>query len=177
MKTDALHSITNWIDHNRYTVLSVLMFIVALGIIFSLTGCESTTGALAATTGDGVALKVTRSEFEHQALVGDKDFAIRRIQLDGLAAVFNEEVAAFNAQVQAGQEDLLRQDLFKQQFLETVGGVAISATEGTLNPTALLPIAIGLLGGALGLGTSADNRRKDKVISTLKVDQLISTTG
>ena len=177
MKNDVLHSITNWIDHNRYTVASVLMFIVALGIIFSLTGCESTTGALAATTEDATVVKVTRSEFQHQALVGEKDFAIRRIQLDGLVAVFNEEVAAFNAQVQAGLEDLLRQDLFKQQLLETLGGVAISATEGTLNPTALVPIAIGLLGGALGLGTSADNRRKDKVISTLKVDQLISTTG
>ena len=177
MKKDVLHPITNWIDHNRYTALSILMFIVVLGLVVSLTGCESATGALAATTEDGAALKVTRSEFEHQALGGEKDFAIRRIQLDGLAVVFNEEVAAFNAQVQAGLEDLLRQDLFKQQFLETVGGVAVSATEGTLNPTALLPIAIGLLGGALGLGTSADNRRKDKLISTLKVDQLVSTTG
>ena len=177
MKKDVLHSITNWIDHNRYTVASILMFIVALGIIFSLTGCESTTTALAATTEDATVVKVTRSEFEHQALVGDKDFAIRRIQLDGLVAVFNEEVAAFNAQVQAGLEDLLRQDQFKQQFLETVGGVAISATEGTLNPAALLPIAIGLLGGALGLGTSSDNRRKDKVISTLKIDRLASSVN
>ena len=177
MKNDVLHSITNWIDHNRYTVASILVFMVALGIIFSLTGCESTTTALAATTEDAAVVKVTRSEFEHQALVGEKDFAIRRIELDGLVAVFNEEVATFNAQVQAGLENLVRQDLFKQQFLETVGGIAISATEGTLNPTALLPIAIGLLGGALGLGTSADNRRKDKLISTLKVDQLVSTTG
>ena len=177
MKSDEIHTMTNWIDHNRYTVASVLVFMVTLGIIVSMTGCESTTGALAATTEDAAALKVSRSEFQHQALVGEKDFAIRRIELDGLVAVFNEEITAFNAQVQAGLEDLLRQDLFKQQFLETVGGVAISATEGTLNPTALLPIAIGLLGGALGLGTSADNRRKDKVISTLKVDRLASSVN
>ena len=89
---------------------------------------------------------------------------------------FNEEVATFNARVQDGLDDLLRQDLFKQQLLETIGGVAVSATEGTLNPTALVPIAIGLLGGALGLGTSGDNRRKDKLISSLKIDQL-STAG
>ena len=177
MKNDVLHSITNWIDHNRYTIASILVFMVTLGIVVSLTGCESTTTALAATTEDGVALKVTRSEFQHQALVGEKDFAIRRIQLDGLVAVFNEEITAFNERVQVGLDDLLRQDLFKQQFLETVGGVAISATEGTLNPTALLPIAIGLLGGALGLGTSADNRRKDKVISTLKIDRLASSVN
>ena len=177
MKKDVLHPITNWIDHNRYTVASILMFMVTLGIVVSLTGCESTTGALAATTEDAAALKVTRSEFENQVLLSEKDFAIGRIQLDGMVAIFNEEVAAFNAQVQAGLEDLLRQDLFKQQLLETVGGVAISATEGTLNPTALLPIAIGLLGGALGLGTSADNRRKDKVISTLKVDRLASSVN
>jgi hypothetical protein len=172
MKKDTLHSITNWIDHNRYTVVSVLVFMVTLGVVVSLTGCESTTGALAATTEDAAAVQVTRSEFEHQTLVGEKDFTIRRIQLDGMVAIFNEEVAAFNARVQVGLEDLLKKDLFKQQLLETLGGVAVSATEGTLNPTALLPIAIGLLGGALGLGTSADNRRKDKVITTLKIDQL-----
>ena len=171
MKNDLLHSITNWIDHNRYTVASILVFMVTLGIVVSLTGCESTTPSLAATIADGNTVKVTRSEFQQQAMLGEKDFAIRRIELDGMVAVFNEEAAAFNERVQAGLEDLMQQDLFKQQLLETIGGVAVSATEGTMNPTAMVPIAIGLLGGALGLGTSADNRRKDKVISTLKVDQ------
>ena len=168
MKNDAVHSVINWIDHNRYTVASVLLFILTLGIVTSLTGCESATTGLVAAS-DGTTVKVSRSEFQRQALVGEKDFAVKRIELDSLMAAFNEEIKAFNQRVQAGLEDLAKQDAFKSELLDTIGVVAIGATEGTLNPAALLPIGIGLLGGALGLGTSADNRRKDKVITDLKI--------
>ena len=174
MKTDAVHTVLNWLDHNRYTVMSMLVFILTMGVVVGLTGCESTTSGLV-TTADGGNFTVSRSEFQRQALVGEKDFAVRRIELDGLAAKFNEEVKAFNERIQAGLDDLARQDEFKQQLYDTIGVVAIGATEGTLNPAALVPIGIGLLGGALGLGTSADNRRKDKVITDLKINALAST--
>ncbi len=174
MKTDAVHTVLNWVDHNRYTIASVLVFILTMGIVVSMTGCESATSGLVAAA-DGSATQVNRSEFQRQALVGQKDFAVRRIELDGLAAKFNEEVKAFNERIQAGLDDLTRQDEFKQQLLDTIGTVAIGATDGTLNPAALVPIGIGLLGGALGLGTSADNRRKDKIITDLKVSALATT--
>ncbi|MDH4201496.1 MAG: hypothetical protein OEV87_01205 [Phycisphaerae bacterium] len=174
MKNDVLHSVLNWMDHNRYTIASVLVFILTMGIVVNLSGCESATSGLVAAA-DGTAVKVSRSEFQRQALVGEKDFAVRRIELDGLAAKFNEEIKAFNERIQAGLDDLQRQDEFKQQLFDTIGVVAIGATEGTLNPTALVPIGIGLLGGALGLGTSADNRRKDKVITDLKINALATT--
>ena len=173
MKTDLVHSAFNWIDHNRYTVASVLVFILTVGLVINLTGCESATTSLTVAA-DGSTPKVSRSEFQRQALVGEKDLAVRRIELDGLMAAFNEEVAAFNQCVQAGLEHLARQDAFKAELLDTIGVVAIGATEGTLNPTSLVPIGIGLLGGALGLGTSADNRRKDQVITNLKVKQMTS---
>jgi hypothetical protein len=167
MKTDVLHKVFNWADHNRYTVASLVLFILTMGIIVSLTGCDSATPGLALAA-DGSTPEVTRGEFQRQAMVGEKDFAVRRIELDGLIAAFNEEVNLFNDRVQAGLEHLAKQDAFKQELLETIGIVAIGATEGTLNPAAMVPIGIGLLGGALGLGTSADNRRKDKVIVDLK---------
>jgi len=174
MKTDAFHTVLNWVDHNRYTLASILVFILTMSIVFAMTGCESATTGLTAAT-DGSAPKVSRSEFTQQALVGEKDFAVRRIELDSLAAKFNEEVAAFNQRVQAGLDDLASQDEFKQQLLDTIGSVAMGASDGTLNPMALVPIGIGLLGGALGLGTSADNRRKDKIITDLKVNALATT--
>lgn len=167
MKNDAVHSIFNWMDHNRYTVASVLVFLLTLGIVTSLTGCQSATTGLTVAA-DGSTQKVTRSEFQQQALVCEKDFAIRRIELDGLMAAFNEEIKAFNQRVSTGLEDLARQDSCKAELLDSIGVVVIGATEESLSPTALLPIGIGLLGGALGLGTSADNRRKDKVIGDLK---------
>ncbi len=168
MKNDTVHSVFNWIDHNRYTVASVLVFILTMGIVFSLTGCQSQTLGLAASS-DGSTEKVSRSEFQRQALVGEKDFAVKRIELDSMTAAFNEEVNVFNQRVETGLEDLDRQDAFKAELMETIGVVAIGATEGTLNPASLVPVGIGLLGGALGLGTSADNRRKDKVIGDLKI--------
>jgi len=171
MKTDVLHTVLNWMDHNRYTLASVLVFIVMMGIVVGMTGCQSVTSGLVAAA-DGTAPKVSRSEFQRQTLVGEKDFAVKRIELDGQVAAFNEEVAAFNERIQTGLDDLQRQDEFKQQLLETLGTVAIGATDGTLNPVSLVPIGIGLLGGALGLGTSADNRRKDQVITDLKVKQM-----
>lgn len=164
MNKDLVHNTLKWMDHNRYVIASVIAFIAAMGFILNLTGCEAMTHGLA--NGDGP--KVNRVEFERQALAGEKDLAVRRIELDAEIAAYNEEVKLFNQRVETGQDDLARQDAFKQQLLDTVGLVAVSAAERTLNPAALIPIGIGLLGGALGIGTAADNRRKDQVITTLK---------
>ena len=164
MSKDIVHTTLKWMDHNRYAVASVIAFVLAMGLVLHLTGCEATTAGLA----NGDAPQVSRSEFQRQALVGEKDLAVRRIELEAQMAAFNEEVNAFNQRVDAGQDELARQDAFKQQLLDTVGLVAVSATEGAFNPAALVPIGIGLLGGALGLGTAADNRRKDHVITELK---------
>ena len=111
---------------------------------------------------------MTRTEFNRQVITVEKTLALKRVDLDAQVATFNEEVDAFNAQVDAGLEDLEKQDQFRSEVLETVGLVATQAAEGSLNPISLIPIGIGLLGGALGLGAAADNRRKDKVIDTLK---------
>jgi len=164
---DQLHNVLNFVDHNRYTVAAAVVFVLTMAFAVSLTGCEAMTPGLTETPA-GTVPKVTRAEFQRQALIGEKNLAVRRIELESHLAAFNEEVKAFNDRITAGQQDLQRQDEFKQQLLDTVGLVAMSATEGTLNPAALVPIGIGLLGGALGLGTSADNRRKDSVISALK---------
>ncbi len=164
MTKDIVHNTLKWMDHNRYAVASVIAFVLAMAFVLNMTGCEATTSGLT----NGASPKVSRTEFARQALTGEKDLAVRRIELDAQIAAFNEEIKLFNQRVEAGQEDLARQDAFKQQLLDTVGLIAVSATEGTLNPAALLPIGIGLLGGALGLGTAADNRRKDQVITTLK---------
>ena len=164
MNKDKVHTTLKWMDHNRYAVASVIVFILSMGLVLNLTGCEAMTAGLA----DGTSTKVTRSEFERQALVGEKDIAVQRIELEAQVAAFNEEIKLFNDRIAAGQEDLARQEAFQQQLFDTVGLIAASAAEGTLNPAALVPIGIGLLGGALGLGTAADNRRKDKVITELK---------
>ena len=32
MKNDAVHNVLKWLDHNRYTVTSVLLFILTMGL-------------------------------------------------------------------------------------------------------------------------------------------------
>ena len=88
--------------------------------------------------------------------------------LDALVAQYNAKVEANNKLVAAGRADLDRQDAFKAQLLTTAGHVAMTAADGTLNPTSLIPIGIGLLGALFGLGTRLDNHRKDEVIETSK---------
>jgi hypothetical protein len=84
-------------------------------------------------------------------------------------------VAAWNTRVEAASEtaamdrlELDRQDEFRGQFLDVLGSVAVQGAAGTLNPVSLLPLAIGLLGTAWGVGTKIDNGRKDGVIVDLK---------
>jgi hypothetical protein len=167
MNTDVLNSLLKWLDYNRYTVLSILMFAIILGGVVGFVGCQSTTTALTPAA-NGSFAKVDRSEFNRQAATVDKQLAIKRIELDAQAAAFNKEVDAFNIQVQAGIADLDKQDAFRQELVNTVGLVATQAAQSSLNPVSLLPIGIGLMGTALGLGAAADNRRKDTVIAALK---------
>lgn len=167
MKTDVLNTMVKWLDHNRYTVLSLILFTLLLVGMVTMVGCESRTAGLVPDE-NGQLIEIDRPEFHRQVLVAEKDFAIRRVQLDARVAEYNQEVESFNQRVEAGLQDLDRQDAFRQEILDTVGLVATEAAQGTINPVSLIPIGIGLLGASLGLGTSADNRRKDAVITKLK---------
>ncbi|HRT88238.1 MAG TPA: hypothetical protein P5296_16650 [Anaerohalosphaeraceae bacterium] len=168
MKTDLLHSALKWLDHNRWTFFSIVVFAVMLAAFIGIAGCQSTTASLFAPADGSAAAKIDRSEFMRQAGIVQKDLAVKRVAIDAELAAYNEEVKAFNGRVDAGLEDLDRQDEFRAQIVDTVGLIASSAAGGTLNPVSLIPIGVGLLGGALGLGAAADNRRKDKLITDLK---------
>ncbi|MBN2559920.1 MAG: hypothetical protein JXQ75_03195 [Phycisphaerae bacterium] len=176
MNHDLLHRSLTWLDHNRWTVISILLFALLVGGTLSTVGCQSTTAGLTPMEPGQAPLKVDRGEFHRQTAQGEKDLALRRVQLDAQLAAYNEEVAAFNERVEAGLGDLDRQDELRAQLLETVGVVATGAAEASLNPVSLIPLGIGLLGGALGLGTAADNRRKDRVITDLKTTTTATTT-
>lgn len=168
MKTDLLHSALKWLDHNRWTFFSIVACILIFAAFVGVAGCESTTAALFAPTDGSAAAKIDRAEFARQADTAQKDLALRRVAIDADLAAYNEEVKAFNQRVDAGLEDLDRQDEFRAEILNTVSLVAANAAGGTLNPVSLIPIGVGLLGGALGLGAAADNRRKDRLITDLK---------
>ena len=93
---------------------------------------------------------------------------MQRIQLDAAVAEHNEIVIAMNKDIEAGLADLDKQDEFRQEIISTIGIVATSAAGGTLNPTAMIPIGVGLLGGLFGLGAAGDKRRADARITELE---------
>ncbi len=167
MKTDFVNRTLKWLDHNRWTVVSMVVFIFMMAAVTGISGCESTTASLKPGP-EGQIAKVTRDEFNLQVNEAQKDLAVERVQLDAEVSKFNREIEAFNQRVEAGIEDLDRQDEFRRELLDTAGLFAAEAAGAGINPVSLVPIAIGLLGTSLGLGTSADNRRKDKVITELK---------
>ncbi len=100
MTKDIVHNTLKWMDHNRYAVASVIAFVLAMAFVLNVTGCEATTSGL----DSGASPKVSRTEFERQALTGEKDLAVRRIELDAQIAAFNEEIKLFNQRVEAGHD-------------------------------------------------------------------------
>ncbi len=160
---DWLHSVLKWVDHYRWTVISLVVGLGLFGVVLGLQGCASTVRAP-----DGSGDMLNRSEFRMMVASMETDLTKTRIHLDAALAEYNADVSAHNATIEAGVEQLDRQDAIRADVLETVGAVAVTAAEGTLNPISLIPSGIGLVGLLLGIGASTDSRRKDKVITTIK---------
>ena len=158
---DKIHALANWVDHNRNTVAAILVAVVLLVGMSVWQGCKSTTVGF---RGE----KVPRAVFTIEALQEQATLAGEQAQIDAAIAKNAAAVTAYNARVEAGIEDLDAQDAYKAEALETIGAIATQVATGGLNPVSLIPIAIGLLGGAYGVGKKADNVRKDTVIAALK---------
>jgi len=158
---DVVHTAAKAIDYNRYASLATLIIVVCAVMFY--TGCESTTASLNAPSE-----KVTRAEFESEAVVVGVDFATREAMLTAQVTALNAEIGAYNMLIDAGRADLQRQDEIKAEIVALLGQTAQGAADGTLNPVALIPFVVGLAGAALGIGSSLDNRRKDAKIAELK---------
>jgi len=148
---DALHAVLNWLDHNRYLAIGLL---VAVLLSAGIVGCQPTTASLT-TPGE----KVTATELEREAVTVGADLAKRGASLEA-------DVAAYNAALAAAAADIERQYAIRAAIVETVGSLGVAAAEGTISPAAGIGAIIQLLTlGAAG-GLLLDNRRKDKVITT-----------
>lgn len=135
---DVLHKVLNWLDHNRYLAVTILLT-AALSVW--LVGCQPMTGSVLK-PGE----KVTAVELEREAVV---------VQAD---------VEAKLKQLELAQADIQRQVELRTQAIQILGGLAETATTGTFTPATGINAVVTLL-GLIGLGAVADNRRKDKVIN------------
>jgi len=122
-------------------------FAVIIAIILSvwLIGCQSTTESLV-----NPEEKVTKSVLE-------KEFEFLSSKVDA-------NIEEIRLEYQKRLEDLKRQDDIKRAITEASAAVANS---GTINPVGIIT----LLAAILGIGSIADNRKKDGIIAGMKIKE------
>ena len=158
---DLLHSITNWIDQNRYTFIGLVVGLcLASAVFFGVPGCQSKTIGLVPEQG-----KVTRPELEQQRVDVIKSLDILKQDAELAIDRYNLELAAVNQKLAAANADLDQQDQLKADAINSLAIIATDVAGGAaFNPVGLIPILSTLLLGGLGIGLRADNKRKDAVI-------------
>ena len=159
---DLFHKLTKWMDYNRGTLVAyVLISVVIGGVLFS--GCASKTIGLVPN------VEVTRVELNQQVINSEASFAKREAELTAVIASLNADKLAEKQKVDAAITELDKQDEFKANLIEIGGQIGMDLAAGTLNPLALIPIAVGISGLIYGGGKKIDNVRKDAVIAERKV--------
>ncbi len=105
------------------------------------------------------------SQFDREALEV-------KAELQKKASALEAEVALHNAAVGAGYADIERKEAVRLKVLEVLGGVASmgvkAATGGGVDPSAIIGSVVTLGALGYGVGTRADRKRKDKMITELK---------
>lgn len=136
---DVLHSIANWVDHNRWLAFALALWVA---VCIGFAGCAPKTPSVLYPP-----KKVTVAQLDQEAILIQKD------------------AEAKAAALEAARSDLQRQYDLRNQIIGIVGGVGQLAVSGTINPASGLAAGLQLL-TLLGLGGAVlDNRRKDAVIA------------
>ena len=147
---DYTNRVLKWIDHNRWLTIATLTLAAGVGV---QSGCESTT----LFHGE----KVTRPQLESQIITESAAIKAAYAQLDAQAAALAE-------QGKLAKADLDAQDAKNQAILSTLGNLALSAATGGATTPTLVTGGVTLASILLGGGALIDNRRKDKVIASVK---------
>lgn len=157
---DTLHNFLKWISYNRGLVFAVLL-IAATG--FWLTGCPPTTQSLTDPTA-----KVTPVELGREVIVLQGTFDEQAISLREATAKHNVRVKALNERVAAAEADIEQQQELRAFLVNTAGGIGEALVGGTATPGNIISTLL-TVGSVLALGgVGYDNRRKNKVIKSLK---------
>lgn len=161
---DTIHTATKSLSYNRGTVVALVLGVLTIATISAFAfGCESKVPSLKVPT-----VKLTRAEFHAEEIAAAVDFDTRRVLLGLDAEALGRELEAHGILVTAGYASLDQQDELRASLLTLGMSTAAQVATGTFNPLNLIPIAVGMLGSAYGIGKRYDNKRKDQVIVQLK---------
>lgn len=160
---DIWNRLFKWLDHYRFTALGILLAVVVVVAGLALVGCESKTTSLVDPDRE-----ITRDQLRREVVAVDTEIRLERVEIEAASERLNEQITKYNDSLEAASADLDEQDAVKAAILEFAAQLALQGASGTLNPAALIPLGVGVLGSVLGIGSALDSRRKDKVITTLK---------
>ena len=162
MSKDKLHSITNWIDHNRGQFFGVILPVAVIAL-FAVFGCSRTLSL------NDPATKVDRKTFAVECLAQQEVLEAETIDIQAMLEKHNSKVESHNQRRQAGLDDLAEQDEMKAKVLEVAGGaVAQYPSGGSVSVAPLIMSAFNLGAIGWGVGNKLDNKRKDKKIAEQK---------
>ena len=108
-------------------------------------------------------------ELNQQLIDVGAGFAAREANITAMVETLNAEKLAVQQKADAAIVELDRQDQFKANIIDVGVKLGMGFVNGTLDPLALIPLAVGAAGFAFAGGTTYDNKRKDKVIAEKKV--------
>ncbi len=152
---DYFHQILKWISYNRGKVFGGILALVVVAIMF---GCQITTASLT-----DPSREITEDQFhqEYNLLISeiDRDYLLLEKKAEKLVADY--EIGAANLDKKREQ---------RQEWVDLAGGVITTALSG--NPVAWGDIVTSggfLLVSGLLAGSVYDQRKKDKVITNLKM--------
>ena len=158
--TDWWHALLKSADHNRGVLLAL---VVAGALAAYMFGCDATTSSLIVP-----GKPVNSREFRAEVRRIESDMAKRRNLLIAEVADFNDEVDRFNESADEAASDLERQQEVRRQIVQTVGGFASDAAQGSFNPVSAISTLVTLVTVGASAGLALDNYRKGRIIGLLK---------
>jgi len=160
---DKFHSLMNLIDHNRYRVCAAILCAALVCIAVFCVSCSSITPGLAGND------KVDRATLIAQAKEIESDLTAQALELEAEQKNVQAKMLAVQGRLDDGLTDLDRQDATKARLLQLTIKTVSDAAQGNPIDVAASIGALGMLAaGLMGIGSTMDSRRKDKVITDLK---------
>lgn len=153
-KTDYLHTALKWLSYNRYTAVSTLV----AGSFIGVSGCQIT--AKDPVSGESLNKQSLATMVERRAAESRATYATLEAEFKAKVEAMNTSDALVAAKYQAAIDSITQKEQFWKSAVEWAG--SIPAVSG--NP--LLAGAISMGGALFGLGTLADNRRKDALLKS-----------
>ncbi|MBL4700317.1 hypothetical protein JYU15_01420 [bacterium AH-315-I18] len=157
---DLWHKSTSFLDHYRSFILSLIFTGLLAGYLL---GCEVKTPSLI-----DPAQLVSAAQLQSEAHKLQAQYTQREKQLQLQLETLTLEQQDFNTGLITAVNDLETKTQQRQQIIDTLGGLAVQAAQGTANPISALTALIGLVSAGSAVGLGLDSLRKDRVIKNLK---------